>query len=137
MDGAIASHILEHLPGETFVHFLQELYRVCKADAEIGVILPWPRHDIFLNDPTHCRAVMPATLVMLSPRYIDIMAEKGMILTDFGRRWKINFELDQKILYRFDPSVKTDEIEPEELARLGARQNNVIMEWQGTMKVVK
>jgi predicted SAM-dependent methyltransferase len=136
-DEAVCSHVLEHLPGDTFKFFLQQLYRVMKPDGLVHLTLPWPTHDIFRNDPTHCRPVTPGTMVLMSPRYIDMMKQRNLLLTDFGRRWGINFELDQTIHYRFDPNIKTEDHTPEQLAILGARCNNVIFEWSGVMKAIK
>lgn len=139
VDEMHASHVLEHLPGETFFHFLREAYRVGKPGAKLHVALPWPRHDIFLNDPTHVRAVMPATLLMFSQRYVQVLAERDppIILTDFGKRNGINLDLDENIQYRFDPAVMTDGADPEELERRGRHENNVIFEWFGVLTVVK
>jgi len=134
VDEARASHLLEHLPGESFFHFLRELYRVLKPNAPVHLILPWPRHDIFLNDPTHVRAVMPATMVMFSRKYIRMLAEQGKFLTDFGARNKIDFELDPKILYKFSDGVDTND---PELAWKAAHLNNIIFEWHGTMRAIK
>lgn len=137
VDGATASHLLEHLPGDTFVHFLQQLYRVCKNGALVNLVLPHPRHDIFLNDPTHVRPVMPATILLLSPRYVKLMEKSGLFLTDFGTRWGVNFELDPKILYKFDPTIDTKLTQPTELEWMAKHYSNIILEWLGTMKVVK
>src|SRR5947208_13026944 len=48
-------HVLEHL-GEstaTYLKIIQEIYRVCQDGAAIQITVPHPRHDDFLNDPTH------------------------------------------------------------------------------------
>ncbi len=134
VDEAWCSHVLEHLPGETFFHFLRELYRVLKPDAPVKLILPWPTHDIFRNDPTHVRMVTPSTMIMFSRKYIDILAKRDMILTDFGRRNGVNFELDPKILYKFDESVDPDD---PELDWKSKHLNNIIFEWHGTMRAIK
>lgn len=134
VDAAHCSHVLEHLPGETFFHFLRELYRVLKPGAPVKLILPWPTHDIFRNDPTHVRAVMPATMIMFSRKYIDLLREQGKYLTDFGARNGINFELDPKIQYKFGEGVDADDPELEWKAQ---HLNNIIFEWQGVMRAVK
>jgi len=61
-------HVLEHLGAETGIYLgiIKELYRVCRDNAAIHIVVPHPRHDDFLNDPTHVRAVTPASFALLS-----------------------------------------------------------------------
>jgi predicted SAM-dependent methyltransferase len=63
------SHSLEHIgqSAETFIGVIKELYRVCRDQAKIVLRVPHPRHDNFLNDPTHLRAITPE-LSSSSPR---------------------------------------------------------------------
>lgn len=138
-DGARASHILEHLPGETFFHFMRELYRVCKPGAKVAIALPWPTHDIFRNDPSHYRAVMPGTMILFSNRYVRLMRDKGIFLTNFAARCGVDFDLDPKVLYKFDASVPEGDIDIEspEFNWKMRHLNNFVMEWIGTMTVVK
>lgn len=68
VDFVLFDHSLEHM-GETtkqFFHVIKELYRVCKADAEIEINVPHPQNRLFTNDPTHVRAIYPETLGMFS-----------------------------------------------------------------------
>lgn len=138
-DGARASHVMEHLPGEVFYTFLRELYRVCKPGAKVDIALPWPTHDIFRNDPSHCRQIMPGTMILFSNRYIKMMADKGIYLTNFAARIGVDFDLDPKVKYRFDECVKPGEADlgdPEFLWKM-RHLNNFVSEWSGTMTVVK
>jgi predicted SAM-dependent methyltransferase len=59
VDEIFLSHVLEHLGQATDVYLgiIKELYRVCRDGATITIIVPHPRHDHFLTDPTHVRAV--------------------------------------------------------------------------------
>lgn len=134
VDGAVCSHVLEHLPGGCFFHFLRELYRVCRAEAVVELYLPHPRHDIFLNDPTHCRAVTVGTMCMFSKEHWTTMRAKGIHLTPFWKYNKVDFYLDPDIKYSLDPSVSPDDPE------LGVKMqhlNNIVMEWKGRMTVRK
>jgi hypothetical protein len=133
VDGAVATHVLEHLPGETFFHFLRELHRVCKPGAQVEVLLPHPRHDIFLNDPTHVRPVMPGTLAMFSKRYVEALAEKQQFLTPFYKYNKIDFDMT-RVRYWFDQSVDKDDPDLEWKAK---HLNNIVFEWGTTLTVVK
>lgn len=137
VDEAVASHILEHLPGESFFHFMRELYRVCKHNATVKVALPWPRHDIYINDPTHYRPITPGTLILFSPRYIDELAKKGQYLTNFGARTGTNFELAKEIQYCFDQSIDVQGSDPVTLDYRVRHEWNIIQEWHGVLRVVK
>lgn len=134
VDEAIAEHVLEHLPGEAFFHFMRELYRVLKPGAPVRVLLPHPRHDIFLSDPTHCRAVMPGTLLLFSRGQLAALRERGVQLTDFGTRCGVDFKMDMKIAYIFDAAVDTAAPDLEWQAK---HLNNVIKEWSTTLWTVK
>lgn len=133
VDSAVASHVLEHLPGQSFFHFLKELYRVCKPGATVEIVLPHPRHDIFLQDPTHARPVMPGTLAMFSKAYVEGLAAKGQSLTPFYKYISVDFDLTN-VRYVFDASV--DMGDPE-LSWKAKHLNNIIFEWQATLVAVK
>src|SRR5436190_17104632 len=48
-------HVLEHVgrDSDTYLGLIKELWRVCRHEARVRVIVPHPRHDHFLGDPTH------------------------------------------------------------------------------------
>ena len=55
----IISHVLEHIgqSPEIFLKIIKEFYRVCRHNSLIKIIVPHPRHDDFLSDPTHVRPI--------------------------------------------------------------------------------
>ncbi|HJM52112.1 MAG TPA: hypothetical protein QGF63_20040 [Alphaproteobacteria bacterium] len=62
----VFNHVLEHL-GETskvFLGIMSELYRICAPSAQVVIKVPHPRHDDFINDPTHVRPVTPEMLAL-------------------------------------------------------------------------
>ena len=64
----LLSHVLEHI-GQTpdvYLGIIKEIYRVCRDGAKITIVVPHPRHDHFLQDPTHVRVVTPEGLNMFS-----------------------------------------------------------------------
>jgi len=63
-------HVLEHLGQltEIYLKIIQEMYRICVPNAKIEIIVPHPRHDNFLHDPTHVRPITPFGLSMFSKR---------------------------------------------------------------------
>lgn len=136
VDGARASHLLEHLgpEPERLFHFMQELYRVCKDGAPFEIWVPNPRHDIFLNDPTHVRPIMPATMMMFCKESIARMAADGKMLTPFYKYLGVDFRLNPKVQYNFsDPSFLED---PDLLTKM-TYLNNVVFEFHMKMTVVK
>jgi len=50
-------HSMEHMGANAniFLAMIRELYRVCAPLARERIIVPHPRHDDFINDPTHVR----------------------------------------------------------------------------------
>jgi len=58
VDEVVAFHVLEHVgaTSEMFVRIMQELYRVCRAGAEVRIAVPHPRGgmlDITASLPPH------------------------------------------------------------------------------------
>lgn len=134
VDSAVASHVLEHLTTKELFHFMQELYRVCKPEATIEILLPHPRHDIFLNDPTHQRPVTPGTIIMFSKEHHETLMSRGIQLTPFWKYLGVDFYLDSDVKYTLDPSVDKDD---PELGFKMQHWSNIVMEWKGTLHVRK
>jgi predicted SAM-dependent methyltransferase len=55
------NHVLEHLGRDTEIYFgiIKEIYRVIIPDGKVIIVAPHPRHDDFINDPTHIRMITP------------------------------------------------------------------------------
>ena len=66
----VLNHVLEHLGQDTQVYLkiIQELYRICQDQAVVHITAPHPRHNDFLNDPTHVRAITPEGIGLFSKR---------------------------------------------------------------------
>lgn len=139
VDEIMISHVLEHIPpGDKFFWVLKEIYRVCKNDAIINVILPHPRHNVFLNDPTHYQAVTPDTLAMFSQEACAKMFEdKGGRLTPFWELNNVDFKMHGNLAMVLDPEL------PEEVAKSDQWRsheklfNNIVVEYRFQMKAVK
>lgn len=48
-----ASHVLEHVPN--LLGLMEELYRVCRSDATIEIVVPHYSNPLYWADPTHVR----------------------------------------------------------------------------------
>lgn len=92
VETVIAHHILEHL-GDGYFHCLQEIYRVCKNGAIIDIRVPHPRHDSFLADPTHRRAITPLGLQLFSKKFNEHSKQKGYSASTLGDYYNIDFDI--------------------------------------------
>src|SRR5262249_1766710 len=66
-------HSLEHLGGDPkiFLAIIKELYRICAPGCAIEIHVPHPRHDNFINDPTHVRAISAPMLRLFDKELND------------------------------------------------------------------
>lgn len=64
----LLNHVLEHLceRRDDFLTLMCEMWRVCKQDAKIRIVVPHHRHDGFHSDPTHVRPITPLALACFS-----------------------------------------------------------------------
>lgn len=77
----LASHVVEHVPpcaigpdGRTrfpFVEWMNELWRVCRVDAEVAMSLPHGSSQGYLQDPTHCNPCNEATWAYFDPEHVS------------------------------------------------------------------
>lgn len=138
----LLKHVLEHLGAETetYRRIIQELWRVCADGAEITVIVPHPRHDHFLNDPTHVRPITAAGLQMLSRKSNREWAEKGLGNTPLGLIWEVDFELVSVNMNPDEPwrgRLARGEISVDELQEAARQYNNVVSEVTIVLRAVK
>lgn len=96
VSSVLMSHVLEHLAPDvpTYRRLWQELYRVCAPDARVEIRCPHPRHDNFLDDPTHIRAVTPRQFTLFSQRFNAECARNGWANSPLGMHWGIDFEIE-------------------------------------------
>ena len=142
VDQIILSHVLEHL-GQTsqiYLSIIKELYRICKAGAEIAITVPHPRHDDFLTDPTHVRPILPGQFHMYSKRQNKEWRDQGIANTPLADYLDVDFEvgdvtwvLDNKWLQRLQNGKMTSA----ELAEKAEHEYNIIKEVQIQLTVIK
>ena len=95
-----AVHVLEHL-GETlekYFGFWKELYRVMHHGAVISIVVPHPRCDDFINDPTHIRPVTPETIGLFDQDHNQQWIEAGAANSVHG--------LDQGVFFKELPHMR-------------------------------
>jgi hypothetical protein len=130
----IANHVLEHVgrdPG-VFIGIMQELYRVCRGGASIRIAVPHPRHDNFIDDPTHVRPITPMTLQLFSRRHNLEWKKSGGANSPLALYADVDFEL-REVLVTIDDKYK----DAPDLDDLVARSNNVATEYRMTLEVIK
>ncbi len=109
-------HVLEHLGKDTETYFsiFKEIYRVCKSDALIYIVVPHYRHQFFYDDPTHVRVVTPLGLMLFSQKANKHWIEIGAANSPLGMYLNIDFELKQTVLkpsshwFRLHPDKNVD-----------------------------
>lgn len=134
VDEVMLSHVLEHLGGspERFLHILQELYRVCCDGAMVHIIVPHPRHDHFLGDPTHVRPITLEVMSLFSRKQCEKWRAEGAANTPLALTLGVDFEIREAELvveeaFRHHPELPT-------LIKTG---NNIVREIRMRLQVVK
>ena len=105
VDQILFNHSLEHLGQDprTFLGMMKELYRVCKDQARIEINVPHPRHDNFINDPTHVRIVTPGLLKLFDRRINDELKSKGASNTPFAHYLGVDFVVESTLFVLDEP----------------------------------
>ena len=138
----VLNHTLEHLgqSASIYLKIVKEIYRICAPGATIFIVVPHPRHDHFLNDPTHVRAVTADSLELLSKNKNAAWAAKGCSNSPLGLFLDVDFELvsstyvlDPFWKERLDNGVYTET----EIHQAIKRYNNVVQETRFVLRAVK
>lgn len=135
-------NVLEHL-GETtdsYFHVIKELYRVCKDQAVIRIVVPHPRHSNYLHDCTHVRPITPEGFGLFSQqRNLEQIATNGKE-SKLGLILKVNFEL-KKVTFHLEPyweqQVHAGLITDQQMHHFLSTQNNVCCEIEIELIVIK
>ena len=136
----VLKHVLEHLGESTkvYLNIIEELYRICKADAKIEIVVPHPRHDDFIDDPTHVRVVTPASLKLFSKAKNREWVKQGCSNSPLGLYLDVDFEI-VNVDWILDP-VWAEVLkgkDQELISQAKNRYNNVVKEIQMTIEVKK
>ena len=126
-------HVLEHLgqSTEVFLAIVREMYRVCRAGARIEIIVPHPRHDSFLGDPTHVRPVTVQMLSLFDQRLNRQWAAVGAANTPLGVILEVDFEVEtfvHALESDWQQKLSSGAISEAELAQAVRQYNNVIVQ---------
>jgi predicted SAM-dependent methyltransferase len=128
------NHVLEHLgaQSECFLKIMQEIWRVCHDHAVITINVPHPRHDNFLNDPTHVRVITP-TLLQLFDRVMNLKFVRDNVSnTTLALYTGIDLEITNGTVVpdsRWQRMLDAGELTQEGLMDAANSQNNVFAEY--------
>jgi SAM-dependent methyltransferase len=141
-DTIMLNHVLEHLGGHppVFLAIMKELYRVCRHGAKVFINVPHPRHDDFINDPTHVRPITPVLMTLFSQRQNRYWKEVGGANSPLAFYLDVDFELagvNQVLDPRYADAYSRGQITQDQLEELVKSYNNVVREYEITLEVVK
>ncbi len=135
-------HVLEHLGATTdsYLAIIKELWRICRPGALVRIVVPHPRHDHYLNDPTHVRPITVQGLEMFSQKRNHEWRKKGIPNTPLGLYLGVDFEIVSFDVVPDEPwrgRLQRGEIQPAALQEAMRMYANVIMETTIVMRAVK
>jgi hypothetical protein len=135
-------HSLEHMGGtpKVFLAIMTELYRICAPGASVVIHVPHPRHDDFLNDPTHVRPITPHLLALFDLEMNEASRKAGAANTPLALYTGVDFKIDSFQTVLAEPYASQNqrgEITLPELEEAVRSHNNVISEWRITLLVRK
>jgi hypothetical protein len=136
------SHSLEHMgaTSSVFLGIIRELYRVCVPDARVHILAPHPRHDDFLNDPTHVRVLTPA-LFTLFDRQKNLQWIAGHFANSpLAIYLDVDFVLESSELTltpAYHAKVVSGELSQDSVRLLLRERNNIASEYNIVLRVRK
>jgi hypothetical protein len=138
----VLHHTLEHLGADTqtYLDVIRELYRVCAPGATVDIRVPHPRHDDFLSDPTHVRAVTPQGLLLFSKAQNRKWQQEGRPNTPLGLYLDVDFEIvkaDYVPSETWRRSMKAGRMSQAQFTEAAHTLNNVVQEIHIVLKAVK
>ncbi|HXA40310.1 MAG TPA: hypothetical protein VNW53_15035 [Phenylobacterium sp.] len=141
-DEIIFNHSLEHMGADPkiFLSIMAEIYRIADAGCIVQINVPHPRHDNFISDPTHVRAITPQMLCLFDKRLCDEGIRRNAANTPFAHYLGVDFELTHTHTVVEEPflSQYRSGVLSEDALRLMLRtQLNIAREFKMTLRVRK
>lgn len=138
----LADHSLEHM-GQltaTYINIFKEIYRVAKDQAIMVVRVPHPRHDNFVSDPTHCRAITPIGLALFDQMRNIKDFESGGQESKLGLGLHVDFEVvnvGYDFSHPWNERLKRGEISQKEILEAMDNLYNVCMQIHIILRIHK
>jgi len=141
-ESVVFNHSLEHMGQDSriFLGMMQELYRICKHRADVFVNVPHPRHDHFIGDPTHVRAITPSLLSLFDREKNDIWKRHGVANTPLAHYLGVNFKTVEVQAIPDEPyrtMFLEEKTSVDDLDKLSRELNNVLVEYRFRLVVFK
>ena len=135
-------HVLEHIgkDPDTYINILKELYRICINEALIHIIVPHPRHDDFLSDPTHVRPITTMGLLLFDRELNEKWIKLGAANTPMAMIHNVNFKIiknEISLEKKYDELYKNKKISAQVLEEYINKYNNVVKQTYYILKVIK
>ena len=142
IDEILFNHSLEHIGQNSniFLKIIKEIYRVCKDGALIQINVPHPRHDNFISDPTHVRAITPMTLKLFDLELNHFWQANKFANSPLAIYLGVNFKLIKTttiVEEKYVKMLRDNIISDEDLNILISERNNVAIDYNFTWKVIK
>jgi hypothetical protein len=135
-------HSLEHLgqDARTFLGMMKELYRVCADQARVDITVPHPRHDGFINDPTHVRIITPEMLLLFDREYNDQTKRIGASDTPLAHYLGVDFHIESRTTILCEPystQYANKQLSDRDIELMLREWNNVAREFRIVLVVRK
>ena len=135
-------HSLEHMGGDpkVFLAIMQETYRIAQPGGRVIIHAPHPRHDDFIGDPTHVRAITPQMLRLFDRELNEVWRTKGFSNTPLAFYTGVDFRVVESLTVleeRFASQLKDGAVTQAEMAQLIRRQCNIAKEYRVTLEARK
>ena len=142
VEGIVLNHVLEHIGKDVDVFFgvMKEMYRVCKNGAIIEINVPHPRHDNFINDPTHVRIITPDLMTLFSKKKCQMWKETNASNSQLALYLDVDFEMVSAniiIEERYMAKLQSGAMTQDAYSEIYKTCNNVASEFRIKLKVVK
>jgi hypothetical protein len=136
------NHSLEHMGGDpkVFLALMTEMYRVAAPDCELAINVPHPRHDDFINDPTHVRPITPALMALFDREQNDAWQAAGHANTPLSHYTGVDLRLthlQMRLAPRYQAMLAVGEVVEADLPRLTEERLNVVAEIKMRLRVRK
>jgi len=142
VDAVRFNHSLEHLGQQSrvFLGMMKELYRICKNNAKIEIGVPHPRHDNFINDPTHVRMISPALLSLFDKELNDEWKRLGAANSPLAHYLGVDFVITSSTIILDAPysqMYSRGELSEAEIDVMLRERNNIASEHRIELTVRK
>ena len=138
----LLNHVLEHVGQnpDIFNNIIKELYRICANGTLINIVVPHPRHDDFISDPTHVRPITVLGLSLYDKELNKKWEKNGYANTPMGIIHNVNFKIknvNMVLDIKYYNLLKEGKIKNEDLNDIASKYNNVIKEIKIQWEVIK